>query len=544
MEIPSNSDADNLFFESIVSTYIKYPRFLRRDWLAAEIDPYLANPACRFVLLTAEPGFGKSVFMAQLAAKHPDWPRYFIRRDQREPLADVGICSFLLRIGYQLLVRFPELFDSDAIRLSVEQRIGIVGDRGTVVGAEIEKLVASPFYTKVVEVKQQIASTTGSAVGLRIGELVIEPHLLDPIDLQHMALIDPARAMQRLHPGLQIVILIDALDEIRYHDSEDNILKWLTNCPELPPNIHFVLSSRPPDDALKVFCQQKASGLRTLVVTPQDSRVQLDVESYARRLAIRPDVAAELVLLDIGNDIFVTQAVDKANGNIGYLDAIERAIDAVLTRFDSVDRTMVRALLELDQLPNELGALYGFFLRRIKNTVRRGKIALTDPKTGETYDKWVWPEVYTPILGVLAVALTPLSLDQIVALGRINAGRTYAVEAMNWLAQFLNIKEGNYRLYHTTVREFLTATATKEQFDDLWVDATDWNRKIAAYYMYNVESYGMSTTSEIANGKKSDSYGLKYLAFHLTAAGDYVALSQLLMSDFVLHKLRMSISGL
>jgi hypothetical protein len=37
-------------------------RFVRRDWLAAQLDEKLREPGKRFVLLTAEPGAGKSVF--------------------------------------------------------------------------------------------------------------------------------------------------------------------------------------------------------------------------------------------------------------------------------------------------------------------------------------------------------------------------------------------------------------------------------------------------------------------------------------------------
>jgi hypothetical protein len=63
---------------------------LQRDWLAQALDAKLHEPGKRFVLLTAEPGAGKSAFMAQLAHDHPDWLRYFIRRDQRSVLADVS----------------------------------------------------------------------------------------------------------------------------------------------------------------------------------------------------------------------------------------------------------------------------------------------------------------------------------------------------------------------------------------------------------------------------------------------------------------------
>jgi hypothetical protein len=56
----SSITMDDLFFQSLVDSYVtKNERFLRRDWLAADVDACLADPACRFVLLSADPGAGK-----------------------------------------------------------------------------------------------------------------------------------------------------------------------------------------------------------------------------------------------------------------------------------------------------------------------------------------------------------------------------------------------------------------------------------------------------------------------------------------------------
>jgi hypothetical protein len=140
---------DDLFFNSIIAPYVTNPRFLRRDWLAAEVDERLKDRNSRFVLLTAEPGAGKSTFMAQLATDHPDWPRYFIRRDQRTPLADVGIKSFLLRIGFQLVALHPELITQEQVKISVEQRIGAVEAGGEAVGAEIQRIIAAQTRVKI-----------------------------------------------------------------------------------------------------------------------------------------------------------------------------------------------------------------------------------------------------------------------------------------------------------------------------------------------------------------------------------------------------------
>jgi hypothetical protein len=466
------------------------------------------------VLLIAEPGIGKSAFLAQLAKDHPEWLRYFIRRDQRTPLGDVGARSFLMRIGYQLAALHPDLFTQGQVQLSVEQRIGDVKDKGQVVGVEVKKILASPFYHKAVEIRQHVERNAGRIIGLKLDELVIETRQLDLSDLQYMALLDPARALFQRDPLAQIVVLVDALDEIPYHDVKDNILTGLTNCLELPKNVHLVLSSRQPDDALNVFCQKQAPTLRTLALTPENHQLQSDVETYARRLAARPDVAAEFVQFKMSSDAFVAQAINKADGNIGYLGAVERALDAALARPDSGDRSMVGALLELSQLPNELGALYGFFLRQIKAAVARTPIKLIDPDTGETQIKPFWPAVYSRILGILAVMLEPLTPDQLKDFGQIDADREWVLYALDDLRQFMDDVDGHYRLYHATVQDFLTAPSTKAnpQATDLYQDSTLSHRRILHYYHQLVGDWSTAQWSQM------DGYGWRHLLEHAEQA--------------------------
>ena len=115
MPIQSSTQHD-LFNLDLIRSYVDKelnPRFVERDWLKRQVEGKLADSACRFVLLTAEPGAGKSTFMAWLANQHPDWCRYFIRRGQRTPLGDVSSYSFLLQMGFQLAETYPDLFKQE-----------------------------------------------------------------------------------------------------------------------------------------------------------------------------------------------------------------------------------------------------------------------------------------------------------------------------------------------------------------------------------------------------------------------------------------------
>ena len=103
--------------------------------------------------------------------------------------------------------------------------------------------------------------------------------------------------MRARSPQNKVVVLVDALDELRYHDTKDNILHWLTGCPigDLPENVRFVLTSRPPDQALNLFCDTHKPNLDALVLaldegekTRADVRkhLQADAQVCAARLVV------------------------------------------------------------------------------------------------------------------------------------------------------------------------------------------------------------------------------------------------------------------
>lgn len=504
----ATGESDDLFFDLLVRGYVEdNRRFVRRDWLAQRLDTKLAEPAKRFVLLTAEPGAGKSVFMAQLAHDHPEWLRYFIRRDQREVLADVSGKSLLLRIGYQLAVRHPELFGLEAIRLSVGQKIGEVGEQGVVVGAEVDRLIASPFYQKVLEIEQQVRRAKGEVIGLRVKELVIDARLLSVDDLLEIALIAPALALERAEPDKRIVILIDALDEIRYQPTTENILVWLTNCPALPENIRFVLSSRPPDGALKLFCRKQADRLSELAIDENDAYVKQDVETFVAKLTAEEALERTLQKAAGGAPAFAERATDKAHGNLGYLDALARGMDQAI---EQKDATTLEALLSLGELPADLEGLYGFFLHQIKEGVAGQQIVGKDA-TGKTYSADVWPAVYDPILGVLAVAAEPLSVDQIYRLGAIVVDVKWVHPALDQLRQFLDVVDGRRRFYHATVGDFLTSRSTHDatETEDLYQDAQQRHKQVVEHYL---NQYGNDWSS------CPDDYGLEHLVTHIIAS--------------------------
>ena len=278
-----------------------------------------------------------------------------------------------------------------------------------------------------------------------------------------------------------------------------------------------MLTSRPPDETLKRFCDKQESRLAELTIAEDDKNVGHDVDTFVTKLIGEPAFAQALEQTEDGAQAFAKKAADKAHGNLGYLDALARGIDQAISRNDT---KLLAEFVALKELPIDLVGLYAFFLRQIKTSVARERVELNDPETGEVYDKPVWPAVYHPILGVLAVAIEPLDLDLIVRLGGIRTERVWVSGALDRILQFLDLVNGRYRLYHATVAEFLTAERTRDNDDPntkaLYQDPSKMHRQIADYYWRCRE-----------NWSKCDSYGLDSLAIHLFKSEDSQRLFQL-----------------
>ncbi len=523
--IPQEQGA--LFFEDVVASYVKQPRFRPRQWLEKRVQDLLDEADCRFVLITGEPGAGKTAFMAQLAHNHASWLRYFIRRTSTQPLSSGDARSFLFAIGHQLAASQPELFDPDKLKVEVEQDIQENAASGRATGIEIDDLQVSPFFQTSLKVKQKVGIQAGELVGISIRRAVVEERFLELDNLQMLALFHPARALRRAGSQEKIVILVDALDELRYQPGGDHILKWLASCPELPANVRLVLSSRPDDELLAVFRGAQASWLRELplptdkVQQAQDPQgyaaVQADVQAYAAALAEQPPVATALAALGAEQKWnFVRRSVQKADGNLGYLDALGRTIDAAL---EAGDQEMLARALNLEEVPDTLNGIHAFFLQQIQARVQNESIEVVDANTGESHYLKAWPAVYRRILGVLSVARQPLSMAQVRRLGGIPADEAYVSDALGALRQILNPTPGVFSFYHASLPEFLAAPETQANpaYQQLAVNAQEAHRRIVQAYRKGAESW------DAVDFEQVDDYGLLQLPAHLQASGAELA---------------------
>lgn len=485
------------------------PRYMERSWLEQQVTDILAQDNCRFLLLTAEPGAGKSAFMAGMARHHPSWPRYFIRRDQFSPFGNVGVRDFLLSVGLQLAACFPAAFQPQPLRLVIEQRLGDLEPGAEAVGAQVERLLASPFYQAVLEVHQQVQSAGGKLIGLRVGEWFSDPHLIQFSDLQAMALIDPGKVLLGQQPDLRLFFLVDALDELRYHTEGTKFLTWLGSLPLLPANLSFLLTSRDDPALLSELRSRLGQNLVEMPLLSQPYQVQEELRRYAASLVQEPPLAA-LLPSESQQQAFIERAVERSNGNLGFLDALGRALDSALAQADEAGALR---LLSLQAVPAGLNALHAHLLRQVWEVVRQERVEMRDLESGEIFYLNAWTALYLKILGVLAVAREPLTPDQILSLGGISALSDELPSALQRLTQFCDLVGNRYRLYHASLAEFITAENTHQDPAtlDLYVDANAWHTRITSFYW---------PSGDHADEARLDAYGLDHLAFHLSQAGD------------------------
>jgi hypothetical protein len=499
---PASTSGD-LFFGGLVDGYTESRDWVARTWLEQQILDRLAEPDCRCVVLIGEPGAGKTGLSAALADAHPQWPRYFIRSDSTTPLSGGDAASMLLRVGHQLAHLHPELFEPEQLEIVIEQRVQRAEAGSEVVGARIEDFSVSPFQRTAIRVTQEAGHLGARMTGIDIASATVEPRVLEPAVLQYLALLDPAAVLAARDPDAQIVILVDALDELTRFRGGMSILDWIERVPELPANIRFVVTSRPMRQ-LNALCDGRARSVRSIQIVGTSAEVAADARAFAGRLFRDPAFKATSAAAD--PEAAAGELVGIAEGNFAYLNAFARALRGAVADGRA---TTVDALLGFDTLPKDLHSLYAYFMRLLRKEVEEvGSLEIEQgDAAGDSFTP-AWEGVGQRFLGTLAVARAPLSLEQLIAFGAVRVWPRDARNVLERFAPFLNRSQAGWRLFHASLADFLTAEAESD-YEDVVIDASEWHQRVVRHYRAAAESWWEVDWHGV------DDYGILHLPEHL-----------------------------
>jgi hypothetical protein len=444
--------------------------FVGRGWVLGKVEDWRLHRPERYLIITGEPGSGKTALAAWLAGLGPlpnDDTQAVMLADLHRRWDAAHFC----------IARGQGTVDPNAFTLSLVKQLS---QRHLIFAeAAIDRLAPE------VNIQQVIQENRGTAVAARVERLIVSGERKAG-DLYQRAVREPLQALAEMQPDLTVLILVDALDEAVTAD-EPNIVTLLAGSADLPPTIRFVLTTRNEPRVIDNFDDVVRLDLSA---TQNAAAATADLDAYIRRrFSTRPRPGART---GRASDV-ITQLVNRAQGNFLYARW-------VLDEFGTGDR-----LIDPMTLPKGLYGLYRIFLDRLV----KGRTAFSE----------AWLGRHEPFFGSLTVA-DPAAPEAVLPrwLGwtkpEFNAHVHDVAQMIEYLADVAD-GEAGYRLYHRSVADFFGTERYPDdggvRVNEYYVEPARHHDRIASYYL------GRFADPDDWAGDWSSAgrYGLAHLVGHL-----------------------------
>jgi hypothetical protein len=471
------------------SDYIgsRVDNFTGRTWVFQEIDRWLGEKnAARYFLLTGEPGSGKSAVAARLAQ--------FAAGEVVQPPSCQRLTSGFLRAVHFCRATASDWVDPRTFARSLALQLTSIDEFKRAL-----KDVGDRDINIDVQIHAGTVESGGSVTGLNIQNLVVQG--LNGQEAFNRIVADPLRAIYDAGYDQPILALIDSLDEALASSTEVKIVDLLAGAEGMDSRVRFILTSRPEPRVENRF--PSARGL-SLSDPEHAGDTNGDIADFvALRLRQDASLASKAAGLPPAQAAALPANISaRADGNFQYVAFL---LNAVAAGQQSLDNPA--------GLPAGLDGLYNESLRRVV-----------------TLGKKDWATVYQPFLGVLSVALEPLTLE---LLQTHTASATSLWNVYTDLIQFIEAvpvsalageetdTENRYRLYHQSVIDFLHKRQLmmagnghdkgrkKVLTNDYYVEAKDWHARIVAACEGSAGDWSQVDWSAAAH------YTLRHLVAHI-----------------------------
>jgi Effector-associated domain 8 len=352
--------------------------FAGREWLILQLDSFLDHEACGYFVVEGEAGVGKTTFLAWLVQER-GYLHHFA--DQTPDQATVG-----------------------------EQR-------------------RSLGQAAVEEQRRSLAAQLAIGYGLEPG-LVLE-EVAARSDYVSRRLTEAA---DKREPGQQIVLVIDALDQVGLPSGQEAL-----GLPHsLPKGVFVIVSQRP--GAAGPWAGTGRTKRHSVLLSAEGAENQDDMYRYLEAQVASPEMQQVLQHMGIQPDEFIAALSRKSQGLWLYLHYVLPEI-----------RTGGLALGDLDSLPEGMTQYYAQYWQ--------GECAR---------DEHRWFGTWLPLLATLAVVGQAVSVDDLIRWSGVTA---LAAQVERWLSTrwraFITVRDlrgrPRYGFFHDSLRDFFTGRVMWER---------------------------------------------------------------------------------
>ncbi|MCD4735536.1 MAG: tetratricopeptide repeat protein [Bacteroidales bacterium] len=407
------SDAAKLFkylkpFSYDGELHLLRKRFTGREWLLNEVREWLEKDETPVLMITGEPGTGKSALAAKLIDIFDTIQAYhfciFLDTEKSDPFRAV------YNIAYQLATQLPG-YRKNILRLPLKE---------------------------ITDVKQHK------------NEYYINTALDNLLDQPTSYLFSRTS---------KIVVLVDALDEIREYEGNDLIEAIGRMVYRLKDRIKFIFTSRYRKDIMK-----KIHPCKLLTIEKKSKENLEDL-----RVFIRKEFANYVPDGRSLSEQIVENLIQRSDGTFQYIELIREEVDIKFRTLDSLEN--------IETLPSRLSEIYyDYFKREFKNN--------------ERFTKYV-----RNVLEISFAAKTSISMNDISDLLGWSEDDKYRFPKE--LSTLFVIKKGFFEPVHKSLYDWLIDTDLSREF---YIDLKRGNNFLVKKGMETKEKHIHTLNSDKAPG--------------------------------------------